>query len=1604
MLRNGPVAVLGFVACMAVLTLPLRAAAAEDEKKADGAVPKPAPVPNPLQNLFQRLLQPTPPPPAQRVVPQMPQRGVGGAGPAAKPLDPNARDHIDARAPKDRKQSEALRKAQAAADSGDWPGALELLQNILAQEEDSIDRFEKDGWDSVRSRAIRLLLKLPDEVARAFRQRWEAEAKRKLDESERSGQNRFGQDSFGTSEQIARLATRFLWTEAGQTALDRLASRQVNRGEFRAATRWFRLLADANSVLTTARTWQLKAAMAAKLAGQQELAEKWLKGDGSRGDDETLELHGERIQVREWWNSLSPQRVVTTSLNDWPMFFGAPNRAGTSAGGEPLLLPRWQQPQTLIQPLQRQLEILVEECQDQNRATLPVAHPLLVNGLVAVRTLSGIQVFDLKDGRPLWTSSERWPAETLIGSGNGPIGSQAVVNGVPVAMPNRFNTNFEFNGQPIDNHPLSQLLFANGNFGPLSSDGRQLFGVEDETVVTPTYGYWGGGDMSRNDPLRRSWLSNKLVSYDLRSGRTLWTVGGQESTEAFQPRLPGVFFIGAPTPDGNDLFIVGERDSEIRLFCLDIQTGDLRWTQLLATAETAISRDLARRWVTAQVALSDGVLVCPTGVGWLVGVDRASRQLLWVHRYSKPQAGPARRVSNQALTVLQPFGQRWAASAPVIVGESIVFTPHEPSEELNTGSQHVVCLNLHTGERRWEQPRNNWLALNGVTNGKVLLMGQNAAGTQFDALSLETGKSVWNTTVQNQRTALAGLGVITSDKWHIPFTQGGVLTLSLLDGKKISQQWPPQEMRLGNLAMHQGSLVSVHATGVSCFEQREEIEADIQRRKTKDPLDATALLTEAALLKVERKHDAALKVLASLNDESLSPDLSARHRPLRRELLIAHIESRPTNLTDELQQLERLIDSPTDRLTWQRLKIEDLFKRREYTAAADVMLEMSHGDMSQTMLVPGNAQRAVRLDAWLAGRLTDLWQATPKESRNELTAKVQPEVERLRAGTPAERRRAAEVFSFHASTLGLRAGDADEWLKQGDFARGELALLRLSDLDIPKVAALTWRRLVQLYSGRGLNEDATQAASRLKQFGDVELASGVSAARWVEQQFGEGDATPKSSVALPNWGALSFRLERAPGYFNYSEQTHDCVISDARWPFFANHRFQYQVSNNTISTQRLTMAGWDDNQLDWSVPLRQKVTSQLNWSVATRSVGHELLVFHREVLHLVSPVDQRVVWTRPVDVRAASFVDASQQNRRLATPFVTGNEFANRPVDSGEDMLRNGLLPLCSPTVVAYRGRRMLTVVDTATGEWRWELRDLPTDARILATRHFLFIIATRWPTGLLLRAIDGQTLSVNDSVREKFQRAKQAIDQDLLLTQITLVDGKNQLVVERWSPQRGETVWKNLFPTNALFVWLDSRTLATISPEHQLSSLDLESGEQVVLGKLEPADVAGNRRRYAIADRDRVFYVSSGTTNQNNSDDQSALPASGTVYAFQRRAGGEIWRQEVRDQNMSVQQFGISPVLVFSVRQNQNRNFGFVQPTSLLLLDKNTGRKLYEGNVLQQFSSFRGLQVNLPERTLELLMHNERIRIIGSDPPAKEAAKAEPAAKPNDESTIKPQ
>jgi len=62
-----------------------------------------------------------------------------------------------------------------------------------------------------------------------------------------------------------------------------------------------------------------------------------------------------------------------------------------------------------------------------------------------------------------------------------------------------------------------------------------------------------------------------------------------------EPDLAGGYFLGPPLPLGGKLYVLTEKNAELRLVCLDAQSGEPAWMQTLATARDRLLQDVSRR-------------------------------------------------------------------------------------------------------------------------------------------------------------------------------------------------------------------------------------------------------------------------------------------------------------------------------------------------------------------------------------------------------------------------------------------------------------------------------------------------------------------------------------------------------------------------------------------------------------------------------------------------------------------------------------------------------------------------------------------------------------------------------------------------------------------------------------------------------------------------------------------------------------------------------------------------------------------------------------------------------------------------------------------------
>lgn len=220
-----------------------------------------------------------------------------------------------------------------------------------------------------------------------------------------------------------------------------------------------------------------------------------------------------------------------------------------AAAGDPLLIPRWENPLTDSPAVARRIEHLQLDLRDQGLAPILAWQPLATHGVVLFRGLRGVRAVDIATGSTLWETETTLTPEGMI-AGLPPAG-------VDPQQSWRFRMNNlqqdgEYAGPSAEYHPVASLLFRDGVYGSISSDGQHVFLLEDQAVLSRSQPGWQWGEQENQDLYGLDWTSNRLSAYDLLSGRLRWTVGGSAADESLQLPLSGVCFLALRPSTGTN--------------------------------------------------------------------------------------------------------------------------------------------------------------------------------------------------------------------------------------------------------------------------------------------------------------------------------------------------------------------------------------------------------------------------------------------------------------------------------------------------------------------------------------------------------------------------------------------------------------------------------------------------------------------------------------------------------------------------------------------------------------------------------------------------------------------------------------------------------------------------------------------------------------------------------------------------------------------------------------------------------------------------------------------------------------------------------------------
>lgn len=691
--------------------------------------------------------------------------------------------------PPPRELARALTRGYEAYAAGEMVEAMGWLERVINREsaEDFLLRAPASTDQSTTAHVVSmswaahcLMCALPQQQRDLFQLKNGAAAKRELDQALLRRNSR----------QLTEIMRRYLYTESGQDAAILLGYEQFQQGRPGLAASIFRrlrMIPEAREKLDPSLGVML--ALCCQMSNQKEEA-AWLLQTTQLKPGQELQIANRLVrlpdnldQPERWLEELGESHSpgTTSEQTNWLLAGGSENRFSPQGSGFPIPDVRWQVP--LINQVLTESAVSTEiQSWESEGANLPLSpSPLVVNGSVILRSFDRIMAVDIKSGKRIWY----YPAIDELGTMYPGLGT---------------NTD----AIPPDAGRVQSWLRRQAGADDLASDGQRLFFVEQtENNDRLGAGIWLNGNHAVASG------ANHLVALDVaKQGSLQWMVGGEDGGS--EPRLANAFFLGPPLPLEDSVFGIVWLDSLVQLVQLDGNTGQLQWQQALATVDSVVRLDDGTQQ-SLSPSYSNGVLVCPTGLGVVVGIDLSARTLLWGINY--PTVTNVRSITSRSAN--EP---RWQGQAVQIINDQVLVTAQE--------SDQIYCVHLLTGKSLWPSPNprpsnrasgssgrrrirsgntseTTAETLKGLPRGKdQLLVAANdqwavTLGRQhLRAIRLEDGAVSWERNLDG-RQQINGPGFYDNASIWLPNLGGQIVAYRIADGQPlglIDMPWPIQTM------------------------------------------------------------------------------------------------------------------------------------------------------------------------------------------------------------------------------------------------------------------------------------------------------------------------------------------------------------------------------------------------------------------------------------------------------------------------------------------------------------------------------------------------------------------------------------------------------------------------------------------------------------------------------------------------------------------------------------------------------------------------------------------------------------------------------------------
>jgi outer membrane protein assembly factor BamB len=854
------------------------------------------------------------------------------------------------------------------------------------------------------------------------------------------------------------------------------------------------------------------------------------------------------------------------------------------------------------------------------------------------------------------------------------------------------------------------------------------------------------------------------------------------------------------------------------------------------------------------------------------------------------------------------------------------------------------CVDLRTGRVKWKQPRGPMNRLACADGDRLLLV----SNRRLKALRLEDGKQAWkkDSIALPRGVSPSGTGFVSDGRYHLPLTSAEVIAIDLADGRIISRATARDGSALGNLICHRGTVISQSGEYLDCFDQIDALRKRSEERLAKEPNDVEALRTLGEVAYNEERLSEALSLLERAYRAAPS---DVETRDVLAECLAAALDEDFAAHRSRLSLLKELNDGgPARQMLIKRIEAEGLLQEGDALASAEACLELYRlAGQPDEMLTLGRERQAT-VARWMQAQFAEIWERASAAERKTLESQFQREANQLGDNPSVEDRgRFLQYFGALPMFESLELARTRE-LGSGDQAlEAQQLLLDLEKSDDAKTRAEAIVRIAFQLHNQGLHTLAAEYDQLWKGF--IGPSTGAYGVTGVEEltELAESKADkpvskwPRGKVNVtttPTSGGAAAARVRSPMWGVRFERT-DSILGMATAQLSA--RGGELVLQDATGREFFTTHLEQENQVAYRQPDSIYGVSRGNLLVV--SLGKQLVALN--TLVKTDTALPAVLWR----VNLGSNLEFNRGDYfgepTRAAANRPGSYRAPRPMDEGKWI---GVIGPVTSRGVVFQDQRRLVCVDALSGEERWSRTDVPQGCDLFGDEQYVFAVPTGSTTARVYSSVDGRSLGkrkVPEWRQQLVTRGREIVCWSVSGAQAELsaVDALT-----------GETLWKQEFDSGSAVDIEMGRYVAVVELGGRVAVVDAADGR--VLVDYQSKGKPTLEEIHLIVGHD-TFLVAAKRPRPANADrvvKQLSIDApviDGELYLFDRESGEMRWNRpaEVAQQGLLLNQPADLPFIAFAGLLHRSDGGGTRSLTTMLAIDKATGRTLYQNDELPQ-------------------------------------------------------